>query len=306
MGEATEHKRYIVRFPAEHEKDVLDYLKQEFRNNSVPILVRDDKYRKKKALGGIKEEKSAKVTVDVNPGKVYGGKELNGSLSNELHAEEFIWIEGDFDPEQEDIVKNIVHNAPKFTADSAESIGKKWYSVRTASGKEQEAKKYIERVVEERKLQNYIAQVLIPSEKVYTANKKSGKHVQTERLFYPGYILVEANMTDEIQAVIRDLPNVAGVLSDRIGNSADRIPIPLRPSEVKRILGQMDELVGEDVETINPFHVGEAVKINDGPFNGFDGTVDKILDDKKKINVVVKIFGRKTLLELNYTQVTKE
>ncbi|MCI2082643.1 MAG: transcription termination/antitermination protein NusG [Bacteroidales bacterium] len=198
----------------------------------------------------------------------------------------------------------MVHNAPKFTADQVETIGKKWYSVRTASGKEQEAKKYIEKEVTQRHLEDYISQVLIPTEKIYTF--KNGKRVQSERLFYPGYILVEANMTDEIQAIIRELPSVAGVLSDKIGNSAARLPIPLRPSEVKRILGEVDELVGQDAEMVNPFIVGEAVKIIDGPFNGFDGTIDEILEDKKKIKVIVKIFGRKTLLELNYAQVTKE
>ena len=131
---------------------------------------------------------------------------------------------------------------------------------------------------------------------------KNGKRVSAERIFYPGYVLVEAVMTGDIQHMIRNIPYVAGFLSE----GKDRIPVPIRDSEMDRIMGRVDELASQDEETVTPFVVGEAVKIIDGPFNGFDGTVDEILADKKKIKVVVKIFGRKTLLELNFAQVTKE
>jgi transcriptional antiterminator NusG len=86
----------------------------------------------------------------------------------------------------------------------------------------------------------------------------------------------------------------------------DKQPVPLRPSEVNRILGRVDELLEQDEENVTPFYVGESVKITDGPFNGFDGTIEEVLHDKKKLKVIVKIFGRKTILELNFVQVVKE
>ena len=177
---------------------------------------------------------------------------------------------------------------------------KKWYVVRTAGGKEKKAKEYIEKEVEAAKLGHLVTQVLIPTEKYYQV--KNGKRVSAERIFYPGYVLVEAVMTGEVQHMIRNVPYVAGFLSA----GTNHIPVPVRDSEMDRIMGRVDELADQDEETVTPFVVGEAVKIIDGPFNGFDGTVDEILADKRKIKVVVKIFGRKTLLELNFAQVTKE
>jgi len=177
---------------------------------------------------------------------------------------------------------------------------KKWYVVRTAGGKEKKAKEYIEKEVAALKLGNLITQVLIPTEKYYQV--KNGKRVSAERIFYPGYVLVEAVMTGEIQHMIRNIPYVAGFLSE----GPNHIPVPIRDAEMNRIMGRVDEMADQDEETVTPFVVGEAVKIIDGPFNGFDGTVDEILADKRKIKVIVKIFGRKTLLELNFAQVTKE
>jgi transcriptional antiterminator NusG len=177
---------------------------------------------------------------------------------------------------------------------------KKWYVVRTAGGKEKKAKEYIEKEVAALKLGNLITQVLIPTEKYYQV--KNGKRVSAERIFYPGYVLVEAVMTGEIQHMIRNIPYVAGFLSE----GPNHIPVPIRDAEMNRIMGRVDEMADQDEETVTPFVVGEAVKIVDGPFNGFDGTVDEILADKRKIKVIVKIFGRKTLLELNFAQVTKE
>ena len=177
---------------------------------------------------------------------------------------------------------------------------KKWYVVRTAGGKEKKAKEYIEKEVAALNLGNLITQVLIPTEKYYQV--KNGKRVSAERIFYPGYVLVEAVMTGEIQHMIRNIPYVAGFLSE----GPNHIPVPIRDAEMNRIMGRVDEMADQDEETVTPFVVGEAVKIIDGPFNGFDGTVDEILADKRKIKVIVKIFGRKTLLELNFAQVTKE
>jgi transcriptional antiterminator NusG len=147
-------------------------------------------------------------------------------------------------------------------------------------------------------LQDYISQVLIPTEKVYQVRK--GKKITKERNYFPGYILIEAVLTGEIPHIIRNIPNVIGFLGTR-GE-----PDPLREAEVKRILGKVDELaeLGEEVNV--PFIVGEAVKVTDGPFNSFSGVIEEINEEKKKLKVMVKIFGRKTPLELSFMQVEKE
>jgi len=181
-------------------------------------------------------------------------------------------------------------------------ISKKWYVVRAAGGKEKKAKEYIENEIKRLNLEDYVSQVLIPTEKVFQV--KNGKKVSMDRIFYPGYILIEAALTGEIQHIIRNLPHVSGFLTERAGK--DKSPVPMRQSEVNRILGLVDELADMEEENITPFIIGEAVKVIDGPFNGFDGTVEEIIDDKKKLKVMVKIFGRKTLLELNFVQVVKE
>lgn len=182
-------------------------------------------------------------------------------------------------------------------------IAKKWYVVRAAGGKEKKAKEYIENEINRLGLGDYVSQVLIPTEKIYQV--KNGKKVSTERIFYPGYILIEAVLTGEIQHIIRNLPHISGFLSEKQGGK-EKEPTPLRQSEVNRILGRVDELIEKDEENIKPYIVGEAVKVVDGPFNGFDGTIEEILEDKKKLKVMVKIFGRKTILELNFVQVVKE
>lgn len=179
---------------------------------------------------------------------------------------------------------------------------KKWYVLRAAGGKEKKAKEYIENEVKRLNLEDFISQVLIPTEKIYQV--KNGKKISMERIFYPGYILIEASLTGEIQHLIRNLPHVSGFLTEKAGTEKE--PVPLRQSEVNRILGHVDELAEKEEENITPFVINEPVKVIDGPFNGFDGTVEEIFEDKKKLKVMVKIFGRKTLLELNFVQVIKE
>ena len=120
-------------------------------------------------------------------------------------------------------------------------------------------------------------------------------------LFYPGYLMVEANLIGEIPHIIKNLPGVISFLSLTKGGD----PVPMRKSEVNRMLGKMDELSEFATEMEIPFVVGESVKVIDGPFNGFNGTVEKILEDKKKLEVSVMIFGRKTPMELSYMQVEK-
>jgi len=129
-----------------------------------------------------------------------------------------------------------------------------------------------------------------------------GKKVAKDRNFFPGYILIEAALVGEIAHMLRNIPNVIGFLGDTKGGE----PVPMRQSEINRILGKVDELQEGGVELDNPFIVGETVKVTDGPFNGFNGTIEEINAEKKKLKVMVKIFGRKTPLELSFMQVEKE
>lgn len=177
---------------------------------------------------------------------------------------------------------------------------KKWYVVRAVSGKEKKAKEYIEMEINRLGMQDYVSQVLIPQEKVYQIRK--GKKVSKERSFYPGYILIEALLVGEVPHTIKNVPNVIGFLGETKGGE----PVPMRESEVNRILGKVDELAESDEELNIPFIVGETVKVIDGPFNSFSGVIEEINEEKKKLKVMVKIFGRKTPLELSYMQVEKE
>lgn len=177
---------------------------------------------------------------------------------------------------------------------------KKWYVVRSISGKENKVKKYIEDEIIRNKLQDYVAQILIPTEKVYQI--RNGKKVSKERSFFPGYILVEADMIGEVPHVIKGVNGVIGFLGAEKGGD----PLPLRQSEINRILGKVDELAESEEEINIPFIVGESVKVIDGPFNGFTGTIEKVVEEKKKLEVMVKIFGRKQPLELSFLQVEKE
>jgi transcription termination/antitermination protein NusG len=175
---------------------------------------------------------------------------------------------------------------------------KKWYVVRTISGKEKKVKEYMESEIKRLDLQDYISQILIPTEKVYQIRK--GKKITKERNYYPGYVLVEAALLGEVPHIVKSIPNVIGFLGTR-GE-----PDPLRETEVKRILGKVDELAEQGEEVNVPFIIGESVTVIDGPFNSFSGVIEEINEEKKKLKVMVKIFGRKTPLELGFMQVEKE
>ena len=177
---------------------------------------------------------------------------------------------------------------------------KKWYVVRAIGGKEKKVKTAIESEVSRLHLEDFIGQVLIPTEKVYQI--RNGKKISKERNFYPGYVLVEALLEGEIPHILKNINNVIGFLGAEKGGD----PVPLRLNEVNRILGTVDELANSEEEINLPFFVGETVKVNDGPFNGFTGTIEEVNEEKKKLKVMVKIFGRKTPLELSFLQVTKE
>jgi transcription termination/antitermination protein NusG len=179
-------------------------------------------------------------------------------------------------------------------------IQRKWYVLRAIGGKEKKVKEYIEGEIASAGLQDYVSQVLIPTEKVYQI--RNGKKISKERNFFPGYVLVEAALVGEVPHILRNVTNVIGFLGDTKGGE----PVPMRLSEVNRILGKVDELTGSDEELTVPFVVGETIKVIDGPFNGFNGIIEEINEEKKKLKVMVKIFGRKTPLELGFMQVEKE
>ena len=141
---------------------------------------------------------------------------------------------------------------------------------------------------------------MIPTEKVYQI--RNGKKISKERNFFPGYVLVEAALVGEIPHMLKNVSNVIGFLGDIKGGE----PVPMRQSEVNRILGRVDQMAEADAEVNIPYVVGETVKVTDGPFNGFNGIIEEINEEKKKLKVMVKIFGRKTPLELSFMQVEKE
>lgn len=176
---------------------------------------------------------------------------------------------------------------------------KKWYVVRAVAGQEKKVKQYIEVEIARMGAQDYVSQVLIPTEKIYQI--RNGKKVSKERTYFPGYVLIEAVLVGEIPHTIKNITGVIGFLGEKNGS-----PVPLRMSEVNRILGKVDQLTQKEEEIENHFIVGESVKVTDGPFNSFSGVIEEINEDKKKLKVMVKIFGRKTPLELSYMQVEKE
>ena len=178
---------------------------------------------------------------------------------------------------------------------------KKWYVVRAVSGQENKVKAYIDTEVARLGIEDYISQVLVPTEKVVTV--KDGKKISKDKVYYSGYIMIEANLTGEIPHIIKSITSVIGFL----GETKNGDPVPLRIAEVNRMLGKVDELsVSTDNNHAIPYVFGETVKVIDGPFNSFSGVIEEINEEKKKLKVMVKIFGRKTPLELSYLQVEKE
>ena len=173
-----------------------------------------------------------------------------------------------------------------------------WYVLRAVSGKEAKVKEYIDAEIKNGRLGGHVSQVLIPTEKVVQV--RNGKRIVKERNYLPGYVLVEAALVGETVHELRNTPNVLRFLGGMDN------PTPLRESEVNRILGKVDEMQDEAVEVVIPYVVGEAVKVTDGPFNGFSGVIEKVDNEKKKVTVTVKVFGRNTGLDLGFTQVEKE
>ncbi|MBR9922794.1 MAG: transcription termination/antitermination factor NusG [Bacteroidetes bacterium] len=181
-----------------------------------------------------------------------------------------------------------------------EGNGKKWYSLRVISGKERKIRERIDLEIDRSQWRDVVSQVLVPTEKVYKI--RNGKKVISERNILPGYILVEADplrFSGEMITTIANIPNVIHFL----GKNA---PIPMQQSEANRLLGKVDESQSEGETMLEPFLVGETVKIIDGPFNEFVGEIQEVNEEKKKLKVIVKIFGRGTEVELNFMQVEKQ
>ena len=176
--------------------------------------------------------------------------------------------------------------------------GKKWYVLRAVSGKEAKVKEYIEAELKHNALlSTYVSQVLIPMEKHTSLH--NGKRVVKEKISLPGYVLVEAELKGDVAHTLRFVPNVLGFLGG-LDN-----PTPVKQSDVNRILGTAEDT--ELVDDINiPYSVDETVKVTDGPFSGFSGIIEEVNAEKHKLKVMVKIFGRKTPLELGFMQVAKE
>lgn len=181
----------------------------------------------------------------------------------------------------------------------AEASPKKWYVVRAVSGQEDKIKDYITSEINRLGYDSYLEDILVPTEKVVQI--RNGKKINKEKVYYPGYIMIKADLSGEIPHVIKSVTNVIGFLGETKGGE----PIPLRTAEVNRLLGKVDELELSKEHVAIPFTVGESIKVVDGPFNGFTGTIENVNEDKRKLQVMVKIFGRKTPLELSYMQVEK-
>jgi len=176
-------------------------------------------------------------------------------------------------------------------------VDKKWYVVRTYSGHENKVKAYLENEVAQAGLAEKISSVIVPSEKVFEV--KDGKKKSKTRTFFPGYILVEAVLDKATQHLILNTPSVISFVGPK------NAPAPLQPTEVRRLIGKIEER--KDVEVIEvPFRVGDAVKVIDGPFNNFSGFVQEVNEEKMKLKVMVSIFGRKTPVELDFSQVELE
>ena len=176
---------------------------------------------------------------------------------------------------------------------------KKWYVIRVVTGQEVKIKDYIMTEVSRVSLDKQIEEMLVPTEKVVQI--RQGKKISKEKPYFPGYIMMKADISGEILHVIKSVSNVLGFLGETKGGE----PIPLRKSEVNRMLGKVDELAISGEQINIPFTIGESVKVIDGPFNGFTGSIDNVNEEKRKLEVMVKIFGRKTPLELSYMQVEK-
>jgi len=176
----------------------------------------------------------------------------------------------------------------------------KWYVLRVVSGKERKVKEYLDKEISRGGWSEVVKQIFLPIEKVYKV--QNGKKVMRERNYYPGYVMVEVvegKLGDDLRDAVKNTPSVIHFLGKEN-------PIALRKAEVNKMLGKMDEMAeAGGMSMSEPFIIGETIKIIEGPFNDFNGIIEEVNDEKKKLKVTVKIFGRSTPVELNYMQVEK-
>lgn len=192
----------------------------------------------------------------------------------------------------------------EVAAPNAEQVETKWYVLRVVSGKEKKVRDYLEKDIRRNDWEGIIKQVFLPMEKVYKV--QNGKKVTREKNYYPGYVMLEVvsgKLTDDIIHHISNITDIMHFLTDGKGSKGNIIS--LRKAEVNKMLGKVDEMNDQGISMNEPFIVGETVKIIEGPFNDFNGVIEEVNDEKKKLKVTVKIFGRSTPVELNYMQVEK-
>ena len=183
----------------------------------------------------------------------------------------------------------------------SKNIGKKWYALRTISGKEQKVKELLEAEIKNSDLGLHVFQVLLPTEKVYVT--RGNKKVVKEKTRMSGYIFVEAELTGEIEYELKNTTNIIDFVRNRENPPK---PEPVRDAEINRMLGAADDVIEGVDEGVNDYMVGEEVKVISGPFNGFIGEIEEVNREKRTLKVMVKVFGRKTPLELENSQVERE
>ncbi len=190
------------------------------------------------------------------------------------------------------------------TAEVVQQAESKWYVLRVVSGKERKIKEYLDKDITRNGWNTTVKQVFLPMEKVYKV--QNGKKVMREKNYFPGYVMIEVadgKLNDDMVQHISSISNVMHFLTDGKGSKGNIIS--LRKAEVNKMLGKVDEMNDQGVTLSEPFIIGETIKIIEGPFNDFNGVIEEVNDEKKKLKVTVKIFGRSTPVELNYIQVEK-
>jgi len=176
-------------------------------------------------------------------------------------------------------------------------MAKKWYVIHTLTGKEEQVKANLEVQIKSKKMEHLVSRILIPTERVSEITKQGKKRI-TKRHCFPGYILIQMELTDEVWYLIRNIPDVTGFIG------AGKKPIPLEEEEVKNILRQTEERKEKPVPKI-VFEKSETIRIKEGPFTNFNGVIEEVYPDKGRLKVMVSIFGRSTPVELDYWQVER-